>query len=172
MSEEGQDLMEHLQQKYGKAAIKNFGDPKARLNQMGEAVGIKFNSNRRMVNTIRAHALVEAVKKTISNDTANKLMEHMYELYFVQGKDISDTDVLMEAAKQVANMDPKDAALAMETGANDVRVQDRTVKSAWGVSGVPFYVIQPNDPKRKPVSFSGAYPPDIIAEELVKAAEQ
>ena len=176
MAPEGENLKEHIEKKYGKGAGASFGDPNGRLAQMGRKVGIEFHTERRMVNTVRAHALVEAVKDTISNDMANKLMEHLYELYFVQGKDISNNDILLQAAQTVAGMDPKDAAMAMETGADDVHQKDRSVKAGWGVSGVPFYVIeQPNNNNnpqqaKPPVSFSGAYPPNMIAEELQKAA--
>ena len=41
-----------------------------------------------------------------------------------------------------------------------------------GVSGVPFFVItNPNDPCSRPVAFSGAQPPEVIAEVLQEAAD-
>jgi predicted DsbA family dithiol-disulfide isomerase len=67
-------------------------------------------------------------------------------------------------------MDPLDATTAMETGRDRIRTLDRQVKSQWGVSGVPFYIIEPHNGSDDPVSFSGAYPIDAIAEYLVKAA--
>jgi predicted DsbA family dithiol-disulfide isomerase len=172
MVDEGQNLMEHLVQKYGPAAIANFNDPQtSRLHQMGQAVAIRFNNDRKMVNTLQAHALVEGVKDSQGNDVANRLMEHLYQLYFEQAADINDRTVLLAAAAHAApQMDPVDAARAMETGRDRIRTLDRQVKSQWGVSGVPFYVIEPNNGSDDSVSFSGAYPIDAIAEYLLKAA--
>jgi predicted DsbA family dithiol-disulfide isomerase len=83
MVDEGQNLMDHLVQKYGPAAVANFNDPQSsHLHQMGRAVSIQFNNDRKMVNTLQAHALVEAVKESQGNDVANRLMEHLYQLYF------------------------------------------------------------------------------------------
>lgn len=165
---QSQDLKEHLAQKYGAAATANFGDPNGRLMQMGRAVDIHFNTERRMVNTIAAHALVEAVKAEKGNDVANQLMERLYKDYFEGAKDISDTSVLLEAAASFG-MEDRDAVMALETGKADIRRMDQEVKNSLGVTGVPFYIIEPNNGDR-PVSFSGAYPVDIIAEQLEKAA--
>jgi len=38
------------------------------------------------------------------------------------------------------------------------------------VSGVPFYMIYPNHGSDKPVAFSGAYPPEVIAKQLEEAS--
>lgn len=165
---EPQDLKEHLAQKYGPSATANFGDPNGRLMQMGRAVDIHFNMERRMVNTIPAHALVEAVKLQKGNDVANQLMEKLYKDYFEGAKDISDNNVLLEAAESVG-MDAREAVMAMETGKANIRRLDQQVKSSLGVSGVPFYIIEHNNGDQ-PVSFSGAYPVDVIAEQLEKAA--
>jgi predicted DsbA family dithiol-disulfide isomerase len=173
MVDEGQNLMDHLVQKYGPSAVANFNDPQSsHLHQMGRAVSIQFNNDRKMVNTLQAHALVEAVKESQGNDVANRLMEHLYQLYFEQAADINDRNVLLAAAAHVApQMDPLEATRAMEeTGRDRILTLDRQVKREWGVSGVTFYVIESHNGSDDPVSFSGAYPIDAIAEYLVKAA--
>ena len=60
--DEGEDLMEHLKNKYGAAAVERFGKPDNPLNRAGERVGIKFNTTRRVINTLKAHRLVEYCK--------------------------------------------------------------------------------------------------------------
>ena len=47
---------------------------------------------------------------------------------------------------------------------------DRDTKSQYGVSGVPYYMIYPNHGSDKPVAFSGAYPPEVIAKQLEEAS--
>lgn len=168
MGDEGEGLIEHLTKKYGASATKSFGDPNSSMARMGRAVGINFNNDRKIYNTKKAHALVEHIKAT-DNDKANELMENLYGLYFEKGDDISDMAKLLEAAEKVGISADEAKAAMVEKNQVDVVKKDRLVKSQWGVSGVPYYVIEQNN-GGKPVAFSGAYPVDFIADELEKAS--
>ena len=168
MAEEGEDVMQHLTKKYGASAAKNFKDPDSNLAKMGRAVGINWNYDRKMFNTKKAHALVEHVKSK-DNDKANKLMEDLYAGYFEQGCDLSDTEKLVSFAKKVGfEEDEARAAMADDKQALILK-KDREVKSEWGVSGVPFYIIEQTNGD-DPVAFSGAYPVDFIAKQLKAAS--
>jgi len=171
MDDVGEDMQEHLMKKYGPAGVKNFGDPNSHLYQAGRQVGIEFTSKRKIYPTVMAHALVEHVKQT-DNDKANKLMEEMYEEYFCQGSNINDLSVLTTIAAR-CGLDEQETAKACQDAdlQLQVRKKDREYKTQSGVSGVPFYIIQPIKGGR-PFGFSGAQPAEIIAEQLEMAAEE
>ena len=174
MPEEGEPIAEHLTRKYGASAMQRFNDPNSSLRVMGRKVGIEFNNERKAVNTKRAHALVEHLKNSPAhgNEVANQFMEDLYKIYFEEGKDINDENLLAEmASSSDYGLDAEQAKRAMaEDHLKEVAVQDRQNKFKYGVSGVPFFMIHPADGKSRPVAFSGAYPVEIIAEQLEEAA--
>lgn len=171
MSEEGEGIKEHIAKKYGPSAATSVGDPNSRLKVMGRNVGIHFNDNRRMVNTRRAHALVELLKNKGEMEKANEFMVELYKSYFEGAENINDETVLLEKVKKYG-VDETEAQFALgEHNLVEISKQDRKIKSMYGVSGVPFFMIHPNDGGR-PVAFSGAYPPEIIAEQLEEAAKE
>lgn len=171
MSDEGENIVDHLVKKYGPSAASSFNDPNSRLKVMGEKVGIKFNNDRLMVNTKRAHALVEHLKTKEGNDSANALMVDMYKAYFEDAKNINDETVLLEFATKYG-IDETEARFAMgDHNLATIAKLDRETKAKYGVNGVPFFMIHPIKGGR-PVAFSGAYPPEIIAEQLEEAAEE
>jgi predicted DsbA family dithiol-disulfide isomerase len=169
--DEGEDIQTHLIKKYGASAAGGFNDPNNRLRVMGRKVGIEFNNDRKIVNTKRAHALVELLKAKGENDSANKLMVDLFQSYFERGENINDEILLTEKVVQSYGVTETEAQLAMsEPTLVEIAKQDRKVKSTYGVSGVPFYMIHPNN-GGMPVTLSGAYPPEIIAEQLEEAAK-
>lgn len=169
MSEEGEGIKEHLTKKYGASAAASFNDPNSRLREMGRKVGIEFNNERKMVNTKRAHALVEQLKAKGENDSANEFMVDLYNSYFEDGKDINDEKWLIEKVQKYG-VDESECQFAMgDHNLVAIAKLDRDTKTKYGVSGVPFFMIYPNK-GGKPLAFSGAYPPEIIAEQLEEAA--
>jgi predicted DsbA family dithiol-disulfide isomerase len=91
---EGEDLMEHLESKYGKAAVTRFSAPGNPMDVAGEKVGIKFNKARRFVNTMEGHRLMEWCNNT-HPDRSDSLMEALFHAYFEEGKDISMKEELL-----------------------------------------------------------------------------
>lgn len=172
MGDEGEGMVEHLTKKYGPAAAAGVNNPNSRLSVMGREAGIEFNPSRRMVATQRAHALVEHLKATKGNEAANQLMEDLYKTYFEEGQDISQVALLSEKVEQFG-LDAEEAARVMLDAKrlNEIMVQDRQIKKRYGVSGVPFFMIHPNNGGGPPVAFSGAYPVEFIAKQLQKAAD-
>ena len=137
---------------------------------MGRKVGIEFNNDRLAVNTKRAHSLVELLKNKGENDKANAFMEDLYIAYFEDGENINDEKVLKEKIAKY-DVDEQEIAFAMtEHNLMEVVQKDRDVKAKYGVSGVPYFMIHPNKGGGLPVAFSGAYPPEAIAEQLQEAA--
>lgn len=169
MPEEGEGIKEHLIKKYGPSAAASFNDPNSNLKVMGRKVGIEFNNDRLALNTKRAHSLVELLKNKGENDKANEFMVDLYKSYFEEGENINDENLLKQKIAKY-DVDETEVSFAMgEHNLIDVAKKDREIKSQYGVSGVPFFMIHSNGGGR-PVAFSGAYPPDFIAEQLEEAA--
>ena len=176
MPEEGEDIMEHLAKKYGPEAAARFGGADNPLSRAGLACDppIKFTNDRKIYPTVNCHALMEHLKGEKNDETsANKVMEIMFRRYFEEGQAINTPEVLQKVIDE-ADLPDKEAAIAA-VGNKDlhqmVRLKDQEFKSKLRVSGVPFFIIKPNDGGR-PTAFSGAQPADIIAEQLEAAADE
>lgn len=168
-SEEGENIIDHVVKKYGPGAADSFNDPNSSLKTMGRKMDIKFNNDRMMVNTKRAHALVEELKVKVSNDKANAFMVDLYKGYFEDAENIND-EALLISKVQKYGLNEDDAKMAMNANnLGEIAKKDQAVKSEFGVNGVPFFMIHPNS-GGLPVAFSGAQPPEVIAEQLQKAA--
>lgn len=111
----------------------------ARVSGVGKSVGIDFEFDRivRQPNTKAAHALI-ALAGELGVQPAVK--EAMMRAYFIDGRDLTDIDTLVEVAER-AGLDPKRArahladpdALRAIDGAD---LQARRI----GVEGVPFFI--------------------------------
>jgi predicted DsbA family dithiol-disulfide isomerase len=168
---EGEDIKEHIGKKYGAGMAAKLDSPDNSIAVAGRAVGIQFTNKRNMYPTVQAHALMEHVKRS-DNAKANALMEVMYSEYFEKGININNVDVLTALAERVG-IDKVEAKAAIENQDLQalVRQKDQAYKTEMRVSGVPFFIIEPNNGGR-PIAFSGAQPADIIAEQLEKANEE
>ena len=139
-------------------------------DEKNHKVGIKFNNERRMVNTKRAHALVEQLKNKGENDSANAFMVDLYKSYFEDGQDIKNEKWLIEKVQKYG-VDAQECEFALgDHNLAAVGKLDRDVKNKYGMNGVPYYTIHPNG-GGKPLAFSGAYPPEIIVEQLEEASK-
>jgi predicted DsbA family dithiol-disulfide isomerase len=98
MPPEGQDLREHLAQKYGTTPGQSQG-VRARMSALGDSLGFTFDyfDGMRMVNTFRAHQLLHwaAVE---GRQTELKLA--LFESFFSRREDVSKPVVLAEVAQR------------------------------------------------------------------------
>ncbi|HYN57403.1 MAG TPA: DsbA family oxidoreductase [Motilibacterales bacterium] len=111
--------------------------------------------------TLKAHELLHLAK---SKGLQERMKERLLRAYFVEGGDVSDLDQLADVAVEVGlDRDEVLGALAAGTFAEDVRA-DIDQARAYGVSGVPFYVIDGR------FGISGAQPAETFAQALAQAA--
>lgn len=96
---QGQNLREHLQQKYG-AGPEQGRAVRERLTALGQSLGFHFayHDDMRMVNTFRAHQLLHWAQ-TLGRQTELKLA--LFEAFFSQRQDVSDLNVLAQTASTV-----------------------------------------------------------------------
>ena len=140
MPAEGQDLQEHIVEKYG-ITKEQSGENRDRLVAVGEPLGITFNfsSDSRMVNTFKAHQLLHWAG-TQSYHKEHQLKLALFQAYFTDQLDINDNDALL-ASVENASLD-KDAAIEVlknETYSTPVRERQKTWTDR-GISGVPAMI--------------------------------
>jgi len=134
----------------------------AQVVSAARAAGIEIRHDRmrRTPNTVDAHRLIRLADATGQQDA---VVDRLFQDYFVDGRDIGDRAVLLEAA-EVAGLDrlAVESSLASGFGRAEVLAEDAAVRRA-GVQGVPTFAL--NDY----VLFSGAVPADTFAEALARA---
>ncbi|WOJ97751.1 DsbA family oxidoreductase [Congregibacter brevis] len=99
MPAEGQDLREHIAQKYGSSAEQSQ-QARSRLSSIGESLGFHFDyyEGMRVVNTFRAHQLLHWAEE---QGKQTELKMALFSAFFSQRQDVSDDQVLVSAAGSV-----------------------------------------------------------------------
>jgi predicted DsbA family dithiol-disulfide isomerase len=162
MPPQGQDIGEHLAEKYGSTPAQTQANRDA-IRARGEAVGFTFSmANRsRIYNTFDAHRLLhwaelEGVQK--------RLKELLFKAYFTDGQDPSSHDVLVRLAVE-AGLDGARARqiLATDEYAEDVRKREQFYLGQ-GINSVPAIII--NDRHL----ISGGQPAEVFEQALRQIA--
>ena len=139
MPPEGQNLREHIAEKYG-STTEQSQQARDRLTSLGAELGFTFNFNddSRIVNTFAAHQLLDWAE---SQGRQHPLKLALFEAYFTQQRDVSDHEVLLATVK-AAELDPEAARAVLETGQLVASVREK--QQFWtghGISGVPSIVL-------------------------------
>ncbi len=96
MPAEGQDLREHIAQKYGSSAEQSQ-QARSRLSSIGESLGFHFDyyDGMRVVNTFHAHQLLHWAEE---QGKQTELKMALFNAFFSQRQDVSDNEVLVSVA--------------------------------------------------------------------------
>ncbi|WP_055436346.1 DsbA family oxidoreductase [Lacinutrix algicola] len=163
MPAEGQNVNEHITEKYG-STTEQQNESKQMMTEAGEELGFKFDyfDDMRMVNTFDAHVLLEYAKD-FGKQTELKMA--LTKAFFSDRKDVSKKDILKETLLSVGlNADEALAKLDSE----DARLEVRTKQDYWknmGVNSVPTIVFN------RKSAVTGAQPVDTfkqVLNELIK----
>ncbi len=139
MVSEGELLGSHLQNKYAstdeqRQAIRD------QLVTVGDSLGFKFHfdDEMRIYNTFDAHQLLHWAA---TYGRQHELKITLFHCYFTRGRDVSDHDVLANAAVE-AGLDFEEALVVLEDQryADAVREAER-VSISGGIQGVPAVII-------------------------------
>ncbi|KZM52024.1 DsbA family oxidoreductase [Labrenzia sp. OB1] len=140
MPQEGENLRAHIMRKYGVSAEQSQ-DTRERLTQLGAGLGFdfRFTDGMQMVNTFKAHQLLHWAGP---EGKEHPLKMALFEAYFKDGKDVSDTDTLADIAASVG-LDRQEAVRVLQDGrfADVVREEE----SFWrqnGIEGVPAVIFE------------------------------
>lgn len=138
MPAEGQNIIEHITEKYG-STKEQLKESQERMVAAGEELGFKFDyfDEMRMSNTFDAHVLLEYAKR-FNKQTALKM--RLTSSFFSERKDVSKREVLKQALVDVG-LDATEALLELEN--KEARTQIRDKQNEWkgmGVNSVPTIV--------------------------------
>ncbi|MBL0923573.1 MAG: DsbA family oxidoreductase [Sphingomonadaceae bacterium] len=142
MSSEGQDVTEHLAQKYGATPEQSKAN-RQRIGELGAGLGFEFgrHDNRRIYNTFKAHKMLRRVaeEKGWREQTALKLA--LFAAYFQNNRDVSNDEVLLDVAESTGlEQEAVVGWLADETLSEEVRSE----LAHWrenNITGVPAIII-------------------------------
>lgn len=129
---------EHLQRKYGISAAE-VAAMQANVTARAASAGLEFNlQSTHPTNTFDAHRLLHLARET---DRQDALKGRLFRAYFTEGRPIGDPAVLAALSVEIG-LDPIEVAdvLATDRFADAVRADEAQAR-AYGVTGVPFYVI-------------------------------
>lgn len=160
----GQDITEHLTQKYGSTPQQQAQSREA-IRQRGADVGFEFRKEGRgrIYNTFDAHRLLHWAALSAPG-RQHALKKALFEAYFGQGRSPADPEVLVEAAER-AGLPAAEAREVLESGryAAEVRERERFY-TAHGIHAVPAVII--NDRHL----IEGGQPPEVFEQALRRIA--
>lgn len=139
MPAEGQDVVEHIAQKYG-STPEGLARNREDITALGAALGFMFNMDKRtrIYNTFDAHRLLHWAE---FEGRQHALKSALFAAYFTEGRNPSDRNVLVEVAVQVG-LDPVRAREVLESGryAEEVREREQYC-GRHGIQAVPSVII-------------------------------
>lgn len=158
MPAEGQNLQEHIAEKYGSTLAQQQASHQ-HLVEAGAALDFKFDhfDKIRMVNTFEAHILL-TYAKAFGKQTELKM--YLTKAFFSDGKDVSDRAVLKQALIEVGlNAEEGLAQLDKEIVHQALRKEQAYWKSL-GINSVPTIVFD------RKGAVTGAQPVDVFKQVL------
>ena len=160
LPEAGMPRKQYLEEKFGGPA--RAAEIYARVHAAGAAVGLDLNFDRiqQQANTLAAHALIAFAQEDRRNGTdnalGNRIKERLMQAYFVEGRFIGSTDVLIQIAVEAGlDGDAARAYISNATHRAEVAQADAQARQ-MGVTGVPFFIFN------KQVAVSGAQDPQTL----------
>lgn len=140
MPAEGQNLTEHIVEKYGSSAAESKAN-RDRLKSIGDELGFTFafDENTRMHNTFNTHQLLHWATE---QDRGDDLKQAFFVAHFTDGRDLSDAAVLVDIAAE-AGFDRNEAtAILADQRYGDAVRQEEQFWTQQGISGVPAMVFE------------------------------
>ncbi len=164
MPAEGQELQEHINQKYG-STPEQGKQSREQLMQLGAELGFQFNffEGMRIVNTRDAHILLNYAKEFGKQTELNLLL---ITAFFSEQKDVSDREILKEALLEVG-LNADEALAKLDNSDSRKQIQDN--EDYWkkiGVSAVPTIVFN------RKSGLTGAQPVHVYKKVLTDLLEK
>jgi predicted DsbA family dithiol-disulfide isomerase len=148
---------------------RKFGSPEryhgiaGRVAAAAAEEGLTYDSSkmRRQPNTLDCHRLIRWAGEI---GKAPAMKQRLMDLYFTEGGDLSDREVLVKAAAD-CGLEPDDtrAKLASDIDVAAVEAQARAAQEA-GIDGVPCFIFD------GAFAVSGAQSPEYLADAITRAA--
>ena len=140
MPSAGQNLREHIMEKYGSSKEESDAS-RLRMTQAGNEVGFEFNFNddTRMHNTFNLHQLLYWAGQQ-GQKPMHDLKQALFSAHFTHGRNISDNNVLADIAAEVGlNRSEALTVLEEQLFAKEVRAEERHWQQQ-GIQSVPAMI--------------------------------
>ncbi len=146
MAAEGQEITEHITQKYG-ISVEQANANRENIRQRGAELGFKFamasepgGGRSRIYNTFDAHRLLHWAQ-TVSLTQQKALKEALFSSYFTDGQSPGSHEVLLRVAGQVGlDVAVAQTVLNSDQFAQDVRAAQQFY-AGQGIRSVPAVII-------------------------------
>ena len=164
MGPDGQDIVEHITQKYG-ATAEQQASSREMIRARGLDVGFTFDMERRgrIYNTFDAHRLLSWAE---GEGQQRDLKVALLEAYFTRCEDPSNHDVLLRAVERVGlDRNTAEQILQSVAFADEVREREQFFQRA-GIHSVPAIIINQRH------LISGGQPPEVFEKALRDIAAQ
>jgi predicted DsbA family dithiol-disulfide isomerase len=131
------------------------------LTQAGKQLGLEYNFNTIVVaNSFKAHNLIHFAK---TQNKQNEIEERLFEAYFTEGKNIDDSEMLIQLAAEIGlNANGLDLILSKRGFAEKVQ-EDITEARQLGIRGVPYFIFN------RKYAISGAQETPIFLDTIRKS---
>ena len=164
MPPEGQNIGEHLRQKYGSTPDQSAASREMIRGRAAEfGFAINYSDDSRIYNTFDAHRLLHWAE---GEGRQAELKHALFEAYFTDGHSPADHDVLVAAAEK-AGLSGEGAREVLASGRHSEEV--RQAEQLWqsrGINSVPAIVIDGR------YLISGGQPPEAFEQVLRKIAAE
>jgi predicted DsbA family dithiol-disulfide isomerase len=165
MPPEGQEINEHLFQKYG-STPQQLEQTREAIRSRGATLGFEFGIGKRdrIYNTFDAHRLLHWAGLEGEKGQQQALKMALFTAYFTHGESPASHDVLCALAQQVG-LDPLRARTILSGDAFEVEVREKEAfYASQGINSVPAIIL--NDRHL----ISGGQPPEVFEQALRKLA--
>ncbi|CAM3496079.1 DsbA family oxidoreductase [Paracidovorax anthurii] len=163
----GQDIGEHLAEKYG-ASPEQLAQTQQAIAERGAALGFAFNMDRRsrIYNTFDAHRLLHWAGEEGGPRAQAALKHALFRAYFTDGNDPGD-HALLERLAAGAGLDARRAAQVLASGQYADAVRElEALYQQHGIHSVPAVIV--NDRHL----IQGGQPPEVFEQALRQIAGQ
>ena len=160
MPKEGVNRREYRTAKFGSWERSLALDAQVAEAGRGEGIPFAFDRIVRTPNTLDAHRLIGLAD---TEGVQNAVVEAIFRAYFAEGRDISQTTVLLDVVAGVGLARGRaEAVLSGDEGLVAIRAAEEQARRS-GVQGVPFYLIN------NIVALSGAREPSAFLDAFEQA---
>jgi predicted DsbA family dithiol-disulfide isomerase len=160
---EGMSRDDYLITKFG--SVENYNKNGDRVVAAAASIGLNYARDKikRQPNTLDCHRLIFWAGQT---GNGARMKQRLMELYFSEGGDLTDREVLAKAAVE-CGMDGEQvrALLASDADIDRVEAEANSAKEA-GIDGVPCFIFGGL------FAVSGAQPPEYLAQSIERAAAE
>jgi predicted DsbA family dithiol-disulfide isomerase len=157
---EGMSREDYLITKFG--SVERYNANNQRVADAAAAAGLDYQRDliKRQPNTIDCHRLIAW------SDDPSAMKQRLMQLYFAEGGDLSDREVLVAAAVDCGlDADEVRRRLASDEDVARIETEANSAKEA-GIEGVPFFIFGGL------LAVSGAQPPEYLVQAMERAVAE